>query len=217
MKFFIDTAETDKIREASSLGVLDGVTTNPSLVADTGRNFKEVILETCEIVDGPVSVEVTATDREGMLQEGRKYADWSDNVTIKVPLTKAGLQACNTLTSDGIDVNVTLCFSPNQALLAAKAGATYISPFIGRLDDIGRDGMNLIEEIVEAYNNYPDLETQVLVASIRHPRHVIEAAKLGADVSTIPYDVLMKMLDHPKTDLGLEKFLSDWENAQAGE
>ncbi|MFP4596655.1 MAG: fructose-6-phosphate aldolase [Persicimonas sp.] len=215
MKIFIDSADVDEIREAASLGLVDGVTTNPSLVAKSGRDFKEVIQEICTLVDGPVSAEVTGLQADEMVAEGSEYAAWADNVIIKVPLTREGLKACKQLSSDGIGVNVTLCFSANQALLAAKAGATYISPFIGRLDDIGHDGMKLIEDIVTIYNHYPHLETEVLVASIRHPRHVTEAAKLGADVSTIPFPVLDKMLHHPKTDSGLEKFLADWENAKS--
>jgi transaldolase len=215
MKFFIDTAEIDEVREAASLGLLDGVTTNPSLVAKSGREFKPVIEDICEIVDGPVSAEVTATDYEGMLEEGRRYAGWADNVIIKCPLTRDGLKACRQLTDDGIGVNVTLCFSTNQALLAARAGARYISPFIGRLDDIGHRGMDLIEKIVTAYGNYDHIETEVLAASIRHPLHVTEAALAGADVSTVPAGVIDKMFQHPKTDSGLERFLQDWEDAKA--
>jgi transaldolase len=214
MKIFIDSADVAEIREAASLGLVDGVTTNPSLVAKSGRDFREVIEEICDLVAGPVSAEVTALDAEGMVREGSEYAAWADNVIIKVPLTREGLKACKQLSSDGIDVNVTLCFSANQALLAAKAGASFISPFIGRLDDIGHDGMQLISDIVEIYDHYPKLETEVLVASVRHPRHVTEAAKLGADVATIPFPVLDKMLQHPKTDSGLEKFLADWEKTK---
>ena len=215
MKIFIDSADVADIREAASLGMVDGVTTNPSLVAKTGRSFKEIITEICDLVDGPVSAEVTAVDAKGMVEEGTEYAAWADNVVIKVPLTREGLKACKQLSSDGIGVNVTLCFSANQALLAAKAGATFISPFIGRLDDIGHDGMQLIEDICTIYDHYDHLDTEVLVASVRHPRHVTEAAKLGADVATIPFPVLDKMLHHPKTDSGLERFLKDWENAKA--
>jgi transaldolase len=215
MKIFIDSANVDDIREAASLGIVDGVTTNPSLVAKEGRDFQEVIQEICTLVDGPVSAEVTATDYEGMVSEGREYASWADNVIIKVPLIREGLKACKALSSDGIGVNVTLCFSANQALLAAKAGATYISPFIGRLDDIGHDGMDVIAEIVAMYSNYEYLDTEVLAASIRHPRHVTEAAMLGAHVATIPFGVIDKMLLHPKTDSGLERFLSDWKKANS--
>ncbi|TXD39887.1 fructose-6-phosphate aldolase [Lujinxingia vulgaris] len=211
MKFFIDTADTTEIRTAAQLGILDGVTTNPSLIAKSGRPFKEVILEICELVDGPVSAEVTSTDTEGMVREGREFASWADNIVVKIPLTPDGLKACKTLTDEGIGVNVTLCFSTNQALLAARAGATYISPFIGRLDDLGQSGMDLIEEIVAAYANYPNISTQVLVASIRHPRHVAESALLGAHVATIPFNIIDKMFQHPLTDIGLEKFLKDWE------
>ena len=217
MKFFIDTADTDEIRRAAAIGVLDGVTTNPSLVAKSGRPFKDVILEICELVDGPVSAEVTATETDPMLDEARKYASWADNVIIKLPLTPAGLNACNTLTDEGVDTNVTLCFSSNQALLAARAGASYISPFVGRLDDIGQRGMQVVEEIVQAYGHYDNIDTQVLVASVRHPRHVTEAALMGADVATVPPSVIDQMFQHPKTDEGLEKFLADWETVPDSE
>lgn len=212
MKFFIDTADVKEIRAAAALGILDGVTTNPSLIAKTGRPFKDVITEICEIVDGPVSAEVTALDTEGMLKEGRELAKWADNIVVKIPLTPDGLRACKTLTDEGVGVNVTLCFSTNQALLAARAGATYISPFIGRLDDLGQEGMDLIEEIVAAYDNYPNISTEVLVASVRHPRHVTDAAIIGAHVCTVPFGVIDKMFKHPLTDIGLENFLKDWEN-----
>lgn len=215
MEFFVDTAEIDKVRKAASIGLLDGVTTNPSLVADSGRELEDVVLDICEIVDGPVSVEVTATDADEMVDEGRNFAEWADNVIVKCPLTPDGLEACNRLTDDGIGVNVTLCFSTNQALLAARAGADYISPFIGRMDDIGNRGMDVVEKIVTAYDNYDDIDTQVLAASIRHPQHVTEAAIAGADVATVPYSVLGQMFNHPKTDLGLESFLEDWEDAQS--
>lgn len=210
MKFFIDSADVDEVEHAANLGVIHGVTTNPSLVAGSGREFKDVILEICDLVDGPVSVEVTATDKEGMIEEGRRFAEWADNVVVKVPLIPEGLRACRALSDDGIGVNVTLCFSVNQALLAARAGATFISPFVGRLDDVGHDGMDVATDIVDAYDQYDDIDTNVLVASVRHPRHVTEAALAGADVATLPHDVLEKMMQHPKTDLGLEKFLSDW-------
>ncbi len=212
MKFFIDTADVNEIRAAAALGILDGVTTNPSLIAKTGRPFKDVITEICEIVDGPVSAEVTALDTEGMLKEGRELASWADNIVVKIPLTPDGLRACKILTSEGIGVNVTLCFSTNQALLAARAGATYISPFIGRLDDLGQEGMDLTEEIVTAYANYPNISTEVLVASVRHPRHVTTSALIGADVCTVPFSVIDKMFKHPMTDLGLAQFMKDWEN-----
>ncbi len=210
MKFFIDTADVDEIKEAASLGILDGVTTNPSLIAKTGRKHKETIQEICALVDGPVSVEVTSEDFEGMMKEAREFVTWADNVIIKVPLTADGLKACKALSTDGIGVNVTLCFSANQALLAAKAGATYISPFVGRLDDIGRDGMDLIADIVQMYSNYPDIDTQVLVASVRSPDHVHKSALLGAHVATIPFGIINKMFKHPLTDIGIEKFLADW-------
>lgn len=214
MQFFIDTADVEEVRRAARYGFLDGVTTNPSLVADVGRDLEDVVLDICEMVEGPVSVEVTATETDGMLEEGRRYAEWADNVVIKVPLTPAGIQACNQLTDEGIGVNVTLCFSPNQAILAARAGATYVSPFVGRLDDIGHRGMDAVETIIDIYDNYDHVETEVLAASIRHPRHVTEAALAGADVATVPFDVLDKMFHHPKTDLGLERFLEDWNDAQ---
>ena len=209
MKFFIDTASIDEIREAASLGILDGVTTNPSLVYKEGKDFRKLLDEILEIVDGPVSAEVIATDYEGILKEAREYASIHKNIVVKVPLIKEGLKAVKTLSNENINTNVTLCFSPTQALLAAKAGATYISPFIGRLDDISTNGMELIEQIVQIYRNY-SYETQVLVASIRHPLHVVEAALIGADVCTIPFAVINKLFNHPLTDNGLDKFLSDW-------
>lgn len=211
MKFFADTADTEEIRELADLGLLDGVTTNPSLVAKTGRDFFEVLKEICSVVDGPVSAEVTATDYDNMVTEGRKLADVADNIAVKVPLIRDGLKACRTLTQAGTKVNVTLCFSAAQALLAAKAGASFISPFVGRLDDIGSEGMDLISDIIEIYANYDTIDTEVLVASIRHPMHVIEAARMGADVCTVPPAVLKKLIDHPLTDKGLAAFLADWE------
>ncbi len=214
MKIFIDTADIEEIREAKALGILDGVTTNPSLVAKTGKPFEECIKQILAEVDGPVSVEVTATDHEGMVEEAKRYAAWGDNVVIKVPIIKEGLKATRTLAAQGIKVNVTLCFSPMQALLAAKAGAAYISPFVGRLDDISSDGMELIRQVVEIYANYA-FETEVLVASVRHPMHVVEAALMGADVATIPLKVIDALLKHPLTDIGLEKFLADWNKVQA--
>ena len=209
MKFFIDTASVDEIREAASLGILDGVTTNPSLVSKEGKDFRKLLDEILEIVDGPVSAEVIATDYEGILKEAREYASIHKNIVVKVPLIKEGLKAVKTLSNENINTNVTLCFSPTQALLAAKAGATYISPFIGRLDDISTNGMELIEQIVQIYRNY-SYETQVLVASVRNPLHVVEAALIGADVCTIPFAVINKLFNHPLTDIGLDKFLSDW-------
>ncbi|NOY05442.1 MAG: fructose-6-phosphate aldolase [Chlorobi bacterium] len=210
MQFFIDTANINQIREAASLGVLDGVTTNPSLVAKEGKDFRELLKEILEIVDGPVSAEVISTDRDGIMAEARELAAIHPNIVVKVPLVKEGLMAVRALSGEGIKTNVTLCFSPAQAILAAKAGATYVSPFIGRLDDISTDGMDLIEKIVTIYDNY-GFETQVLVASVRHPLHVVEAALIGADVVTIPFKVLDQLLKHPLTDIGLERFLADWE------
>jgi transaldolase len=209
MKFFIDTASIDEIREAASLGILDGVTTNPSLVSKEGKDFRKLLDEILEIVDGPVSAEVIATDYDGILKEAREYASIHKNIVVKVPLIKEGLKAVKTLSNENINTNVTLCFSPTQALLAAKAGATYISPFIGRLDDISTNGMELIEQIVQIYRNY-SYETQVLVASVRNPLHIVEAALIGADVCTIPFAVINKLFNHPLTDIGLDKFLSDW-------
>ena len=210
MKFFVDTADVDEIRDLAATGLLDGVTTNPSLVAMTGRPFLEVVREICDVVDGPVSAEVAATDHETMLAEGRKLHQLAGNIAVKVPLTPDGLKTCRVLADDGAMVNVTLCFSSSQAILAAKAGAAFISPFIGRLDDISRDGMALIADIVQIYRNYDDFETEVLVASIRSPNHVVEAAKLGAHVCTIPPGVLRQLFHHPLTDKGLEAFLADW-------
>lgn len=214
MKFFIDTASISEIREAASLGVLDGVTTNPSLVSKEGRKFKDILKEILEIVDGPVSAEVVATDLEGILKEGRELSTLHYNIVVKVPLIKEGLKAVRILSEEDIKTNVTLCFSPTQALMAAKAGATYISPFIGRLDDISTDGMVLIEQIVTIYNNY-GYSTQILAASIRHPIHVLQAAMLGADVATMPLTVLEQMIRHPLTDIGLEKFLADWKKNES--
>lgn len=211
MKFFVDTADTAEIRELAATGLLDGVTTNPSLVAKTGRDFFEVVEEICDIVEGPVSAEVTATDHETMLREGKALAKLAKNIAVKVPLTIDGLKTCKALTSEGTMVNVTLCFSAGQAILAAKAGASFISPFVGRLDDIGSDGLELIAEICEIYNNYPDFKTEVLVASVRGPLHVIESAKMGAHVATLPPAVLRSLFNHPLTDKGLAAFLKDWE------
>jgi transaldolase len=212
MKFFIDTANIDEIKEASALGILDGVTTNPSLVAKTGRNFRELLDEIIKIVDGPISAEVVSTDYDGIVKEGRELAAIHKNIVVKVPLIKEGLKAVKTLYEEDIKTNVTLCFSPTQALLAAKAGAAYISPFVGRLDDISHSGMELVKQIINIYDNY-GYETEVLVASIRHPLHLVEAAQMGADVATMPFDVINKLFNHPLTDLGLEKFLSDWKKS----
>lgn len=210
MKFFIDTAEVAEIRELAATGLVDGVTTNPSLIAKSGRKILDVVAEICDIVPGPISAEVAATDFETMLAEGRKLAALRPNVAVKVPLTPAGLKTCKVLADDGVRVNVTLCFSANQAILAAKAGAAFISPFVGRLDDIGQDGMELIADIVEIYREYPAFRTEVLAASIRHPMHVTEAARLGAHVVTMPPAVLRQMYQHPLTDKGLAAFMADW-------
>ncbi len=211
MKFFVDTADTAEIKSLAESGLLDGVTTNPSLIAKSGRNILEVIREICAIVDGPVSAEVAATDYEQMMREAAVLKKLAPNVCVKLPLTPDGLRACKTLSGEGVQTNVTLCFSAAQALIAAKAGATFISPFVGRLDDIGQDGMELIAEIVDIYSNYAALETQVLVASIRHPIHVTAAAKIGADVATLPPNVLRMLYHHPLTDKGLAGFLKDWQ------
>jgi len=209
MKFFADTAIIDDIRDLADAGLLDGVTTNPSLIAKSGRNFLEVVAEICEIVEGPVSAEVVALDFEGMLREAEIVRKIADNVAVKLPLTIDGLKACKALTDDGTMVNVTLCFSANQALLAAKAGATFVSPFVGRHDDIGFDGMDLIEDIRLIYDNY-DYGTEILVASVRHPIHVLQAAKIGADVMTAPPSVIKQLVKHPLTDKGIEAFMADW-------
>ncbi len=216
MKFFIDTANLDEIKEANELGLIDGVTTNPSLVAKEGDvDFKEHIAKICSIVKGDVSAEVTSLDTAGMLSEGRELAKIADNVVIKVPLTLDGLKACRIFRAEGTKVNVTLCFSAAQALLAAKAGASYISPFIGRLDDIAQDGMQLIRDIVQIYDNYA-FETEVLAASIRHPVHIVDCALSGADVATIPFKVIQQLVKHPLTDKGLESFLADWKKSGRG-
>lgn len=210
MKFFVDTADVDAIRELAALGMVDGVTTNPSLIAKAGRDIREVTREICSIVDGPVSAETVALDAEGMIAEGRELAKIADNIAIKVPLTWEGLKACRALTGEGYMVNVTLCFSANQAILAAKAGATFVSPFIGRLDDINLDGLDLIADIRKIYDNY-DFSTQILAASIRQPNHVSQAALIGADIVTAPPAVIKQMAQHPLTDKGLAAFLADWE------
>lgn len=211
MKFFVDTADTAEIKSLAATGLLDGVTTNPSLIAKSGRKILDVIAEICALVEGPVSAEVAATEYDAMMREAAVLRRIAPNVCIKLPLTPDGLRACNTLSKDGAQTNVTLCFSAAQALIAAKAGATFISPFVGRLDDIGQDGMELIAEIVDIYGNYDTLNTQVLVASIRNPIHVTAAAKLGADVATLPPAVLRQLYHHPLTDKGLAAFLKDWE------
>jgi transaldolase len=214
MKFFIDSANINEIKEAASLGVLDGVTTNPSLVAKEGKDFRKLLDEICAIVDGPISAEVVATDFDGMMREGRDLAKIHKNIVVKVPLIKEGLKAVKALKSEGIRTNVTLCFSPNQALMAAKAGAYFISPFIGRLDDISTSGMDLIRQVVTIYKNY-NYQTEVLVASVRHPLHVVEAAMIGAHICTIPFKVIDQLIKHPLTDLGLERFLADWKKSQS--
>jgi transaldolase len=215
MKFFIDTADLNEIKEANALGVLDGVTTNPSLCAKIGvRDFEGHIAKICEIVDGDVSAEVISTTYNEMVEEGRRLAAIAENVVVKIPLIKDGIKAIKTFSDEGIKTNCTLCFSPTQALVAAKAGATYISPFVGRLDDVSTDGMQLIEDIITIYDAY-GYETEVLAASIRHPMHVVEAAKMGADVATMPLSVIEALLKHPLTDIGLKKFLEDWDKLQA--
>ena len=210
MKFFIDTADIEEIRELSETGLVNGVTTNPSLIAKTNKNFFNVVQEICDIVDGPVSAEVTATEFDGMLAEGNRLASISDSIAVKVPLTPDGLKACKALTDKGIMVNVTLCFSAGQAILAAKAGASFISPFVGRLDDISSNGMQLINDICKIYSKFQAFRTEVLVASIRHPIHLISAAKIGAHVATMPPNVLRQLYKHPLTDAGLDAFLADW-------
>ena len=215
MKFFIDTADLSEIKEANELGVLDGVTTNPSLCAKVGvRDFDDHIARICELVDGDISAEVVSTEYKAILEEGRRLANIADNVVVKVPLIKDGIKAIKTFKGEGIKTNCTLCFSATQALVAAKAGATYISPFIGRLDDISIEGMQLIADIVKIYRNY-GFETEVLTASIRHPMHVVQAARIGSDVVTMPFSVIEKLIKHPLTDSGLDTFLSDWEKLQA--
>lgn len=213
MKFFLDTANIEQIREAASLGLIEGVTTNPSLISKEKKPFKDIILEICKIVDGPISAEVTCSDYKGMIEEALKLSDIHKNIVIKVPITKEGLKAVKELSGQGVRTNVTLIFSATQALLAAKAGASYVSPFVGRLDDISNDGMNLVAEIQQIYRNY-FFETEVIIASIRHPIHVLQAALMGADIATVPYDVLMKLIKHPLTDIGIEKFMCDWKKVE---
>lgn len=213
MKFFLDSANMTEIEESAALGLIDGITTNPSLVAKEKKDFKKLIEEICQVVDGPISAEVVATDEEGMVEEGRSLSKIHKNVVVKVPMTPNGLKATRRFVKEGIRVNVTLIFSPAQALLAAKAGASYVSPFIGRLDDVGQVGMELIEQIATIFSNYP-FETEILVASIRNPIHVVEAAQIGADCATMPFSVLQQLFKHPLTDVGLAKFLSDWEKSK---
>ena len=209
MKFFIDTANIEEIKKANDLGVLDGVTTNPTLVSKEGREFKELLKEICGIVDGPVNAEVLSTGAEGMIKEARELVKLSDNIVVKIPLIEEGLKAVKELAGEGIKTNVTLCFSLTQALMAAKAGAAYVSPFVGRLDDISNRGMDLVEQIVMVYENY-GFDTEVIVASIRNPTHVVDAALIGADIATMPYVVIRQLIRHPLTDIGLERFLADW-------
>jgi transaldolase len=213
MKFFIDTANINEIKEANDMGMVDGVTTNPSLIAKEGRDFEEIIKEICDIVDGPISAEVVSTDTEGMLEEARNLSKIHNNIVVKIPMLVDGLKATRKLTEEGIKTNVTLVFSPLQALMAAKAGATYVSPFIGRLDDISQEGLLLVEQIVEIYSNYA-FDTEIIVASIRNPLHVLESALMGADIATIPFNVLSKLAAHPLTDKGLKAFLDDWNKAK---
>lgn len=215
MKIFIDTADIAEIREANEMGLVDGVTTNPSLIAQTGKPFRQVLEEICEVVKGPISAEVVSIDAPGMLREARELAKLADNIVVKIPLITEGLKATRALTDEGIKTNVTLCFSATQAWLAAKAGATYVSPFVGRLDDVSQVGMELIEQILAIYNNY-DFTTEVLVASVRSPTHVLEAAMLGAHVATIPFKVIKQLARHPLTDVGLERFLADWQKVPQG-
>jgi transaldolase len=210
MQFFIDTANIDEIKQAIDWGILDGVTTNPTLAAKTGRPFMDVVKDILSIVDGPVSLETVSLDTEGMVKEGRFLAELGDNVVVKIPMTKEGMKAVNILEEEGIPTNVTLIFTPMQALIAAKAGASYVSPFIGRLDDISTDGLNLVRDIRTIFDNY-GYETEIIAASIRHPIHVLEAAKAGADIATIPFNVLEALFKHPLTDIGIDKFLKDWE------
>ena len=211
MKFFIDTADVKEIREAHALGLVDGVTTNPSLIAKSGRKFKDVIKEIVSIVDGPISAEVISLDAPGMIKEGKELAKIHKNIVVKLPMTPDGLKACHALTEKGIKTNVTLIFTPMQALLAAKAGATYVSPFVGRLDDISQDGMGIIEEIRTIFDNYGYM-AEIIVASVRNPIHVLNSALIGADIATIPFSVMIQLAKHPLTDAGIAKFLSDWEN-----
>ncbi|MCB9983426.1 MAG: fructose-6-phosphate aldolase [Rhodospirillales bacterium] len=210
MKFFVDTGDIDEIKTLAATGMVDGVTTNPSLIAKSGRDFKEVIQQICSIVDGPVSAEVAATDYETMRKEAEVIRKWGDNIAVKVPLTEDGLRVCKELSDDGTLVNVTLCFSPAQAILAAKAGASFVSPFVGRLDDISQDGLQLISDIVRIYDNYPQFDTEVLVASIRNPLHIVESAKMGAHVMTAPPAVIRQLYKHPLTTSGLAAFVEDW-------
>ncbi|RMD93260.1 MAG: fructose-6-phosphate aldolase [Calditrichaeota bacterium] len=213
MKFFLDTANIEEIRQAASMGILDGVTTNPTLISKEEGKFKDILLSICEIVDGPVNAEVVATDYKGMIEEAHDLANLHPNIVVKIPMIREGLKAVKTLSGEGIRTNVTLCFSPSQALMAAKAGATFVSPFIGRVDDISGAGMNIIADIRTIYDNY-GFETEILAASLRHPMHVVEAALIGADVATMPFKVFDQLINHPLTDIGLKRFLEDWEKVK---
>ncbi len=214
MKFFVDTAEVEEVKIAKELGVADGITTNPTLIRKSGGNFKDRIVELASLIEGPVNAEVVSEDVEGIVKEGREMASWAPNVVIKIPITEEGLKAVKILESEGISTTVTLIFSPAQAIMAAKAGASYICPFVGRLDDISSPGMDLVDQIVEIYTNYPDLDTEVIVASVRTPNHVIESALIGADGVTVPFSVIKKLFNHPLTKIGIERFLKDWEKTK---
>jgi len=214
MKIFVDTVDVDEVTAAKALGLADGVTTNPTLIQKSGKDFKKTIIEIAELIDGPVAAEVVGTDAETIVQEGRDLAGWAPNVTVKIPITREGLEAVKIFSSQGISTTVTLIFSPTQALLAAKAGATYVCPFVGRLDDISTPGMDLVADIVDIYANYTDLKTEVIVASIRTPNHVLESAYMGADAVTIPFQVIEQLMRHPLTDIGIKRFLEDWEKAK---
>lgn len=213
MKLFIDTANIEEIREANNMGLIDGVTTNPTLIVKEGGDFENKVKEICSIVEGPVSAEVISLEKEEMLKEARELAAWAENIAVKIPMTPEGLKAVKKLADDDIDTNVTLVFSPSQALMAAKAGATFVSPFVGRLDDRSKEGMRLIERIRSIYDNY-NFNTQVITASVRSPRHVVRAAEIGSDIATIPFDILQKLTDHPLTEIGINRFISDWEEAK---
>ena len=214
MKIFVDTADPEEVKAAQSLGLADGVTTNPTLIKKTGRNFKQTIIEIAELIDGPVAAEVVSSETEAIVGEGRELASWAPNVTVKIPITREGLEAVKIFSSEGISTTVTLIFSPTQALLAAKAGASFICPFVGRLDDISTSGMDLIAEILNIYSNYPDFETEVIVASVRTPNHVLESALMGADGVTVPFKIIEQLLKHPLTDIGIKRFLEDWEKVR---
>jgi len=214
MKFFVDTADVEEVKAAKALGLADGVTTNPTLIQKSGRDFKETIVEIAGLIEGPVNAEVISVDAESIVKEGKGLASWAPNVVVKIPMTKEGLKAVKVLESDGIQTTVTLIFSPTQALLAAKAGASYICPFVGRLDDVSTPGMDLVGDIVDMYSNYPDFETEVIVASVRTPNHILESALMGADGVTVPFKVIEQLVRHPLTDIGVEKFLADWEKVR---